>query len=81
MPSGPPRGRTHGAFDAHILGIRPDLVIDIRKEVRDEADGPMLRRGLRGFHGESIHVPRPAELKPSTEFLAMRYDLFRQTLG
>lgn len=41
----------------------------------------MLRHGLQGFHGESIHVPRPAELKPSTEFLAMRYDLFRKTLG
>jgi putative restriction endonuclease len=90
LPDGHPRGEPvlpnglalcrlhHGAFDAHILGIRPDLVIDIRKEVRDEADGPMLRHGLQGFHGESIHVPRPAELKPSTEFLAMRYDLFRE---
>lgn len=88
LPDGHPRGEPvlpnglalcrlhHGAFDAHILGIRPDLVIDIRKEVRDEADGPMLRHGLQGFHGESIHVPRPAELKPSPEFLAMRYDLF-----
>ena len=89
LPDGHPRGEPvlpnglalcrlhHGAFDAHILGIRPDLVIDVRKEVRDEADGPMLRHGLQGFHGESIHVPRPAELKPSTEFLAMRDDLFR----
>jgi len=90
LPDGHPRGEPilpnglalcrlhHGAFDAHILGIRPDLVIDIRKEVRDETDGPMLRHGLQGFHGESIHVPRPAELKPSTEFLAMRYELFRK---
>jgi putative restriction endonuclease len=90
LPDGHPRGEPvlpnglalcrlhHSAFDAHILGIRPDLVIDIRKEIRDEADGPMLRHGLQGFHGESIHVPRPAELKPSTEFLAMRYDLFRK---
>jgi hypothetical protein len=38
----------------------------------------MLRHGLQGFHGESIHVPRPAELKPSPEFLVMRYDLFRK---
>lgn len=90
LPDGHPKGEPvlpnglalcrlhHAAFDAHILGIRPDLVIDIRKEVRDEADGPMLRHGLQGFHGQSIHVPKPTELKPSTEFLALRYDLFRK---
>jgi putative restriction endonuclease len=90
LPDGHPRGEPvlpnglalcrlhHGAFDAHILGIRPDLVIDIRKDVLAEPDGPMLRHGLQGFHGHAIHVPRPAELKPSTEFLAMRYELFRR---
>jgi putative restriction endonuclease len=88
LPDGHPRGEPvlpnglalcrlhHSAFDAHILGIRPDLVIDIRKKVMDEADGPMLRHGLQGFHGQAIHVPRPAELRPSAELLAMRYELF-----
>jgi len=88
LPDGHPRGKPilpnglalcrlhHGAFDAHILGIRPDLVIDIRKDVLAEPDGPMLRHGLQGFHGQAIHVPRPAELRPSAELLAMRYELF-----
>jgi putative restriction endonuclease len=90
LPDGHPRGEPvlpnglalcrlhHGAFDAHMLGIRPDLVIDIRKDVLVEPDGPMLRHGLQGFHGQAIHVPRRAELMPSTEFLAMRYELFKK---
>ena len=51
-------------------------MVDIRKDVVAEPDGPMLRHGLQGFHGQAIHVPRPAELRPSAEFLAMRYELF-----
>jgi putative restriction endonuclease len=90
LPDGHPRGEPvlpnglalctlhHSAFDAHILGIRPDLVIDIRKDILSEPDGPMLRHGLQGFHGLAIHVPRPAELRPSGELLAMRYELFRK---
>jgi putative restriction endonuclease len=88
LPDGHPKGEPilpnglalcrlhHGAFDAHILGIRPDLIIDIRKKVRDEADGPMLLHGLQSFHGQKIGVPRPTELKPSAELLTMRYELF-----
>lgn len=88
LPDGHPRGEPvlpnglalcrlhHGAFDAHILGIRPDLVIDIRKDVLAEPDGPMLRHGLQGFHGSVIQVPKPVELRPSAELLAMRYELF-----
>ncbi len=88
LPDGHPRGEPvlpnglalcrlhHGAFDSHILGIRPDLVVDIRKDVLAEPDGPMLRHGLQGFHGSAIHVPRFVELRPSAELLAMRYELF-----
>jgi putative restriction endonuclease len=68
----------HGAFDSHFLGIRPDLVIDVRADILKEPDGPVLRHGLQGFHGQAIHVPRIAELKPSRDFLAERYDLFKK---
>jgi len=33
----------HAAFDAHMLGIRPDYVIEIREDVLDEKDGPTLK--------------------------------------
>src|SRR5262249_23227676 len=41
----------HAAFDAHILGVRPDYVVEVRVDVLNEIDGPMLKHGLQGFHG------------------------------
>ena len=68
----------HAAFDRHILGIRPDLVIEVRHDILDEIDGPMLRHGLQGFNGERIHAPRAAGLRPAEDFLAERFELFRK---
>ena len=63
LPDGDPRGEPivsngvalcklhHAAFDRYILGIRPDLVVDLRLDVLREADGPMLLQGLQGFQG------------------------------
>jgi putative restriction endonuclease len=67
----------HSAFDSHIIGIRPDLVVEISHAVLEEIDGPMLIHGLQGFHGKVITVPRPADLRPRSEFLEERYELFR----
>jgi putative restriction endonuclease len=90
LPDGHPKGEPivpnglalckfhHSAFDSHILGIRPDLVIDVRKDVLREPDGPMLRHGLQDFHGQPIQVPRIIELRPSRELLAERYELFKE---
>jgi putative restriction endonuclease len=68
----------HAAFDRHILGVRPDLVIEIRQDVLDEHDGPMLMHGLQGFQGTLISVPRADPLRPNRELLAERYALFRK---
>lgn len=67
----------HGAFDRQILGIRPDYVIEVRKDVLNETDGPMLKHGLQGFHGQHIMVPRPQQQKPDPEALEERYELFK----
>jgi putative restriction endonuclease len=60
LPDGHPKGEPivpnglalcklhHAAFDRHFLGIRPDLVIEVRRDIMVEADGPMLRHGLQG---------------------------------
>ena len=48
----------HRAFDRNVLGIRPDLVIDVRRDVLEEIDGPMLRHGLQEMRGVRIRVPR-----------------------
>ena len=66
----------HAAYDRNILGIRPDLRIDVRMDILKEIDGPMLQHGLQGFQGERLMIPRRSEDHPNTDFLAERYELF-----
>ena len=68
----------HAAFDGNILGIRPDLAVEIRPDILRESDGPMLVAGLQGFQGQRILVPSTVSLRPAPEFLAERFELFRK---
>lgn len=68
----------HAAFDNDILGIRPDYVVEIRNDVLEEIDGPMLRYGLQATHGTTLLVPRASGDKPDPDRLEERYALFRQ---
>jgi len=47
----------HAAFDCFIIGITPDYKIELRKDILDENDGPMLQHGLKEFHGNRIILP------------------------
>jgi putative restriction endonuclease len=67
----------HAAFDKNILGIRPDLVVELRLDILKEVDGPMLKWGLQHFQGSQLHVPRAKDLRPNQNFLEQRYSLFR----
>jgi putative restriction endonuclease len=67
----------HTAYDRHILGIRPDLVIELRTDILEEIDGPMLKYGLQEFHGKRLSIPRKIELQPNPKFLEERYAIFR----
>lgn len=67
----------HAAFDRNILGVRPDHMIEIRADVLDEQDGPMLRYGLQEHHGGRLLLPRHLSDHPSIEFLDERYELFK----
>ncbi len=68
----------HAAFDRQILGVRPDHVIEIRSDILDEVDGPMLRHGLQENHGQRLVLPRKPDDQPNPTFLEERYELFRQ---
>mgnify|MGYP001417667463 CR=1 FL=1 len=68
----------HAAFDRHILGVRPDLVVEVRRDILEEVDGPMLRYGLQQLHGSRIFVPNSPKLRPRVEFLEERYERFRK---
>jgi hypothetical protein len=52
----------HAAFDRDVIGITPDYVVEVRRDVLEQEDGPMLIHGLQGFHGSryGCHVQRPA---------------------
>ena len=68
----------HAAFDANILGIRPDKVIEIREDILQEFDGPMLQYGLKECHNQRLAIlPSSRREQPRPEFLEERYDLFR----
>ena len=67
----------HAAFDRNILGIRPDYIAEIRMDVLEEVDGPMLRHGLQEMHGVRVYVPRSEENRPNVDALAKRYERFR----
>lgn len=68
----------HAAFDRNIIGIRPDLVIEISTKVLHEIDGPMLIHGLQGFHDASLVVPAHLSHRPDPERLEERYEEFTQ---
>lgn len=68
----------HAAFDANILGIRPDLVVEIRQDLLAEIDGPMLRHGLQERHGNRLMVlPTARRERPDPDRLGIRYEAFR----
>ena len=67
----------HAAYDRNILGIRPDLVVEVQPKVLREIDGPMLRYGLQEMRGVQVTVPRTAAARPDRERLEERYELFR----
>lgn len=67
----------HGAFDANLLGIRPDLVVEISEVLKDVRDGPTFEHAIKGVHGQSIVVPRRKAHHPSVAHLEARYEVFR----
>jgi putative restriction endonuclease len=66
----------HAAFDSFFLGIRPDYTIELRNDILEEQDGPMLTHGLQGLHGSRILLPRATKSRPSQERLEARYTKF-----
>lgn len=68
----------HSAFDAHLIGIRPDYVVEVRRDVLEEKDGPMLIHGLQGFHGMSLFVPQRLTAQPDRGLLEERFARFQR---
>jgi putative restriction endonuclease len=67
----------HAAYDKNIVGIRPDLVVEVDRKILNEVDGPMLRHGLQEMNGARIIVPRARDAQPDKQRLEERYEQFR----
>lgn len=66
----------HAAFDAYFISVRPDYLIEVRRDVLLEEDGPMLRHGLQGMHEQRIQLPGRVNRRPNQEFLERRHKRF-----
>ena len=66
----------HAAFDKQFVGVRPDGIIEIRGDILDENDGPMLIHGLKRLHRTRLQAPRRAADQPDPNLLAIRYERF-----
>ncbi len=70
----------HTAYDTNLIGISPDFVVQVRRDVLDESDGPMLRHGLQGFQNQALILPRRVDERPNREFLEERFAQFRRAV-
>ncbi len=66
----------HAAYDRNIIGVRPDLVVQVRRDVLMEVDGPMLKHGIQAMHGVRLTVPSHRAARPEPERLEQRYEEF-----
>jgi putative restriction endonuclease len=70
----------HAAFDGFFIGITPNHLIEVRRDILAEADGPMLLHGLQGLNGKKIVLPHSTKLQPNPDFLEKRFSLFRKAI-
>lgn len=66
----------HAAFDRQFLAVRPDYVIEVRPDILEETDGPMLLHGLKEMHQQKLILPVATEHRPKPAFLEKRYQRF-----
>ncbi len=71
----------HAAFDMDMLGISPDYVVSIDRNLLEEVDGPMLRHGLQDMHGVSLTLPERRHERPDRERLSDRFSRFLQRVA
>jgi putative restriction endonuclease len=77
VPNGIPLSKIHhAAFDAHFIGIDPDLSIHVADRLLGLRDGPMLE-SLKQLHHGRLLLPTRARDRPDRERLAMRFEAFK----
>lgn len=71
----------HSAYDAFMIGVTPDYVLQVRQDILEEEDGPVLQHGLKGLHNSKLILPSSKNHYPSRDALAWRYSRFARSLS
>lgn len=70
----------HAAYDSFLIGVTPDYIIQVREDILDEEDGPILQHGLIGLHKSKLILPKSEKFYPSKDALAWRYSRFTRVV-
>jgi putative restriction endonuclease len=70
----------HAAFDQNIVGIDPEFVIHVRRDILSESDGPMLLHGLQELHSKQIVLPSRKADRPDPPRLELRFNEFKHAV-
>jgi putative restriction endonuclease len=71
----------HAAFNMHFLTVRPEFAVEIRQDILDASDGPMLLHGLKEMHRKRIIMPKETQWRPNVDLLRQRLKSFEESLG
>lgn len=83
---GPPRVQNgicmsalhHVAFDSHLIGVDPNFRVHVSSQLHDQEDGDLLV-AIKDLDGTQLRLPREREDWPSRDFLARRFESFRNS--
>jgi len=60
------------------IGVSPDYIVHVRRDILEEYDGPMLQHALKDLQGRSIILPMHRNQWPSKEALEWRFHRFNE---
>lgn len=68
----------HAAYDAGIIGVDSDYVVEVREDILEEVDGPMLEYGVKELHQKRLRVfPSARKERPDPELLDRQFAKFK----
>jgi putative restriction endonuclease len=67
----------HAAYDSNILGISADYEVEVRNDILEEIDGPMLKYGIQDLHKQKIILPKNQMQWPDKQNLDIRFQKFQ----
>ena len=69
----------HAAFDAHLIGVDPELKVHIAPRVTKGRDGPLLEN-LKALDGTALRRPHDGRAHPNPDYLDRRFHKFQNAV-